>query len=225
MKASRTVFAALALAGAIAFTGPALADGDTNYEITVTNLTRGQIFTPILAVSHQPGVFLFTPGEPASAELETLAESGNTVPLEDLLLGLPGVRDTDTAGGLLEPGQSVTLTVATDDRNRFVSLAGMLIPTNDGFVALNGVIAPKGRRSMVYYATAYDAGTEANDEDCANIPGPPSICAGVGDSPASPDDEGYVHVHAGIHGIMDLNAAEQDWRNPVARVVIRRISL
>ncbi|MCH6583458.1 MAG: hypothetical protein E2O37_00035 [Proteobacteria bacterium] len=71
------------------------------------------------------------------------------------------------------------------------------------------------------YSPAYDAGSETNDESCANIPGPPDGCTGAGVSPDD-DGEGYVHIHAGIHGISDLIAADRDWRNPVARITIRR---
>jgi hypothetical protein len=40
------------------------------------------------------------------------------------------------------------------------------------------------------------------------------------------DGEGYIHVHAGIHGIggMDgLDPATFDWRNPVVEVTIERV--
>lgn len=35
-------------------------DQEREYEITVTNLTRGQSFTPILAVTHADGANLFS---------------------------------------------------------------------------------------------------------------------------------------------------------------------
>ena len=35
-------------------------------------------------------------------------------------------------------------------------------------------------------------------------------------------EEGYVHIHAGIHGIGDLDASVRDWRNPVAEITIVR---
>ena len=38
------------------------------------------------------------------------------------------------------------------------------------------------------------------------------------------DKEGFIHVHAGIHGIGDLIEAERDWRNPVARIAIIQTS-
>ena len=47
----------------------------------ITNVTRGQQFTPILAATHTPSVSLFQLGQPASSELATLAEEGNVAPL------------------------------------------------------------------------------------------------------------------------------------------------
>ena len=38
--------------------------------------------------------------------------------------------------------------------------------------------------------------------------------------------EGYIHVHAGVHGIGGsggLSPATHDWRNPVVEVTIERI--
>jgi hypothetical protein len=86
-------------------------------------------------------------------------------------------------------------------------------------MAVRGIEAPR-RGPVTVTAEGYDAGTEANSEDCAFIPGPP--CGNFGHNPAAP--EGYVHVHAGIHiGGGGLTPATHDWRNPVAQVEIRRI--
>lgn len=77
------------------------------YEITVTNLAKGQTFTPILAAIHGADLELFRLGMPASAPLEILAEAGNTGPLSDALLALGGdvVGAVETAPGLLGPGE------------------------------------------------------------------------------------------------------------------------
>ncbi len=48
------------------------------------------------------------------------------------------------------------------------------------------------------------------------------FCGGEGGSPDA-DGEGYVHIHAGIQGIGDLTSADYDWRNPTARIVIKRV--
>jgi len=193
------------------------------FEVTVTNLTRGQQFTPILVASHREGVRLFTLGSPASSELATLAEEGNTAPLAALLLATPGVRDIATSAGLLNPGQSVTISVDAGGGFDHLSVAAMLIPTNDGFFALNGVEGPLGDQALTLYSPAYDAGSERNDELCASIPGPFfAECGGAGGGGKPGGGEGYVHIHAGIHGVGDLDPAHRDWRNPVAQVTIRR---
>ena len=213
MKNIKTLMAIGLLAtGTQAFAG--------QYEITVTNLTRGQSFTPIMVATHKPGVTFFSEGTPASAELAVLAEGGNTAPLSAVLSANPNVYNVTTIPGRLAPGTSVTVQVNMDDDYTRVSLAAMLIPTNDGFFAFEGVRGPSRRNMVSYESPAYDAGSEPNDELCANIPGP--VCGGEGESPHA-GGEGNVHIHAGIHGIGNLVAADRDWRNPVAKVDIKRI--
>ena len=205
--------------------GTAGAASATEFEVTVTNLTRGQQFTPILLASHKAGVRLFELGSPASPQLKTLSEEGNVAPLTVLLLGNPDVCDVVNSGALLGPGQSVTQQVGTRDSFDNVSVAAMLIPTNDGFFAVNDAEGPNGQDTITLYSPAYDAGTERNDETCASIPGPNFIeCGGPGGGGAPGGGEGYVHIHAGIHGIGDMDPALRDWRNPVARITIRRVN-
>jgi hypothetical protein len=224
-----------------AFAAEARSRGE--YEVTVTNLTRGQRFTPILVATHKQGVRLFELGSPASAQLETLAEEGETGPLAALLASMPEVKDVVTstppppASNLIDPGESITLRVETSGAFDHVSLAAMLIPTNDAFFALNGVEGPRGNSELTLFAPAYDAGTERNDESCGSIPGPGFIECVTDSNPGGDGggamieggEEGYVHIHAGIHGAggglptSNLNASSRDWRNPVAKITIRRI--
>ena len=192
--------------------------GNPMYAVTITNLTRGSSFTPILVASHRPGVELFALGQPASDELAAMAEGGDTAPLEAALLDSGQVVGTGHSQGLLGPGQSVTVEVPAGNANR-ISLAAMILPTNDGFIALNGVEVPRAG-SQTFSVPGYDAGSEPNDELCASIPGP--LCGGEGGSPNA-GGEGFVHIHAGIHGIGDLNASAYDWRNPVATIKVERV--
>lgn len=66
-----------------------MAQGPRRYEVSITNITKGQTFTPILVATHRPGVRLFELGMEASPELEAVAETGNTAPMASLLDGLP----------------------------------------------------------------------------------------------------------------------------------------
>lgn len=188
-----------------------------SYDVTVTNLTRGQVFSPIFVVTHRSSISLFEAGAAASAELAALAEGGETGPLGALLGGLGGVTATATSDGPVPPGESATVRVSGNFRD-VVSVASMLVNTNDAFLAVNGVGLPRYLRRVD--AIAYDAGSEPNDELCADIPGP--ACGGAGTS-ADEGGEGYVFVHSGVHGVGELEPAVYDWRNPVARVTIRRV--
>ena len=139
-----TLFTGLRILGALAAGGALLLGAGVvsaaEFEVTVTNLTRGQQFTPILVASHKSGVRLFELGSPASPQLKTLAEEGNVAPMTALLLGNPDVRDVVNSGGLLNPGQSVTQQVSTRGGFDNVSVAAMIIPTNDGLRFTHDVI-------------------------------------------------------------------------------------
>lgn len=190
------------------------------YEVSITNLTKGQTFTPILVASHRQGVRIFELGAGASPELEAVAESGDTGPLAAVLEALPQVKDVQVIGGLLGPGETATVEVEAPGSFRHVSVASMLIPTNDGFFGLNGAAGPNGREPQVHFSPAYDAGTEVNEELCEDIPGPQ--CQGSGALDAGTEEDGVVHINAAIQGVGDLEPGRWDWRNPVARIVIRR---
>jgi len=227
-KSCRRTAAAVAIAGmTVSATGLA---GDTDagryFDVTVTNLTRGQQFTPILVASHRSDVRLFEPGQPAGPGLQTVAEEGNVAPLTAELTARPGVLEVVNSGALLDPGASVTIRVRTAARFDRVSVASMLIPTNDAFFALNGERIGPDSSSRTFTVVAYDAGSERNDETCASIPGPFfDECGGPGGGAApAGGEEGYVHVHAGIHGTGDISPAQRDWRNPVARITVKRVN-
>lgn len=218
---SQTRRSVLACLAGLLFAQQSTAAGHGNaYDITITNLTRGESFTPVLVASHRPQPsLLFDPGTPASDALAALAEGGDTVPLNTMLVADPAVDSTTTSTGLLVPGASVTIRITARSAHEHVSLAAMLIPTNDGFFAFQDLALPQGHARVEAYGPAYDAGSEPNDELCSSIPGP--VCGGEGGSPGA-GGEGYVQVHSGIHGIGDLAPSGYDWRNPVVRVVITR---
>lgn len=207
----------------ILLAGPvAAADGTIPalYEVRVTNVTSGVFFTPTLGATHVPGVRIFMLGAPASPELAALAESGNVGPLQAALDSRGReISETAVAGGLLGPGSSTSFMIRGRPSQGRLSLAAMLLPTNDGFYAIDSVALP-ANGTHTYTALGYDAGSEFNDELCSNIPGPQ--CGGAGLS--AEDGEGYVHVHPGTHGMADVSRASYDWRNPVAVVTVTRIN-
>jgi hypothetical protein len=197
----------------------AFADGGArDYEVTITNITQAQIFAPVAVATHNSHFSLFTPGAAALPELATLAESGNPGPLLELLDGMPGyVLDTNHSGGVLHPGDSVTVMISGSNHYDRLSLVSMLVSSNDAFAGLSSMALPK--RWSATMVSAFDAGSELNDEDCANIPGPP--CGDMDDSGEA--GEGYVYIGNGISGNGDLDSMVYDWNNAVARVVVRRV--
>lgn len=185
------------------------------YEIRITNLTSGQIMSPAVIATHSNKVRMFKAGKQASAAMAALAEdadaSGVTAALD-----AAGAEVTDwvMASGPLLPGatQSLEITVADGDR---LSLVSMLVTTNDAFAGLDSYDLSNldGRHSFTI--PAYDAGSEANNEGCDYIPGPP---CGNGGVRARKGHEGFVHIHPGIRGDGDLSKMTLDWRNPVMRI-------
>jgi hypothetical protein len=180
----------------------------------LTNITHGLILTPPVFSLSRHQIDVFELGEPASLGLEMVAEGGMT---DELAAELEeaGARDVlQTTNGVM-PGQSITVELTGNKKSR-LNLASMLLPTNDGFVALNG---PKVGKQSTFYLHAYDAGTEENDEMCVHIPGPQ--CGGEGYNAEA--GEGFVVPHAGIHGEGELSRRAYGWGAPVAKVTVREV--
>lgn len=190
---------------------------DSFYEVTVTNVTKGMTFTPIMVATTRKGEQYFRLGGAPSEELEAMAETGNVGPLQDSL----DAYDISNSSFLpfLAPGESVTQIVATTGRYRNLSIGAMLIPSNDMFFGVNGIPGPTGKDTLTIAAPAYDAGSELNDELCINLPGPG--CDGD-PGPISTNGEGYVYVSNGIRGVGDLDANALDFNNPVALITVVR---
>lgn len=213
----RGLIGALVGAGLITASGIAAAGGDKTYDVTITNVTRGQVVTPPIVIVHSNAYSLFQSGAAASDELVTLAETGNPGPLAAAAGAAAGVADVATHDNVLMPGESVTLTVSAGNGAKYLSAAAMLAVTNDGFAAVRGVRLPRST-PVTIGADVYDAGSEANNEGAAFVPG-----LGGGDRDTA-GAEGFVHVHGGIHGGADLDPAAHDWRNPGVEITIQRVA-
>lgn len=198
---------------------PALAH--SVFTVTFTNVSR-QIMAPVVVTVHMdnPGLY-FELGEPASEALAALAEDGDGSALLAAVEATPGVTDVATirgaGGGKIMPGETAVVEFPARGYAQFVSLAGMLVTTNDAFAAIRNLHMPD-YGTVVVDALAYDAGSESNTESCDHIPGPPCGNAGVRVTDGA---EGFVHVHPGISGEGDVPAISYDWRNPVARISVQ----
>ena len=82
------------------------------------------------------------------------------------------------------------------------------------------------------YTGAYDAGTEINTEDAADLVPP---CQSLGGATADPGESGtgmsnpalaengVIRHHPGIQGLDDLDPVHHGWGEYVAKVTVRRI--
>lgn len=215
-----TFAAALALLALPLLAAPAAAQPGTTYRVTITNLTASQIISPPVVATHRVGTGIFQPGDAAGDGLRLLAEDGDPSDLAAELMADHRVLDVAVASGPVMPGASVRVEVEARGPFNRLSAAGMLVTTNDAFFGVDSAVISGGPWLTRLAAPAYDAGTEANSEDCAFIPGPPCGSAGVRDTGGA---EGFIHVHRGIQGTGDLAPAVWDWRSPVVRVTVARL--
>jgi hypothetical protein len=96
----------------------------------------------------------------------------------------------------------------------------MLAATNDAFYAVRGVKLPNNG-TITVYATAFDAGSEDNNEADGDVPAS-TLGNGADAGTNVAPKEGFIHVHNGIHGGAYLDPATHDWRNPVVAITIER---
>lgn len=230
MKYPLTGLALLALSSSVAA---------VDFDVEIENLTRGTFFTPLLVAAHPDNTTpVFTSGTQASAALQMMAEGGDISALQSALEADGATISANPASGLLAPGASATATLNTDSAaaNTELSVVGMILPTNDAFMSINSLTIPTAAGTYTFFANAYDAGTEGNDEirgggapGAAGFPVPPPLdpLVGTGGTGTGAQAEGFVHIHRGVLGDTDATAGNSDisatrhrWLNPVAKVTI-----
>jgi len=225
----------------LAFMVPATAQSSTRtYSVTITNLTDSQPFTPPLVATHRAPVQLFGGFQPASDGLKEIAENGNLDPLMATLNANPLVSDVVVAVAgdppPLMPGQTVTFEIEAQPGYRFLSYASMLICTNDGFTGDRVWIPLRVGRSTASLSYAFDAGTETNTEQfadmvppCPALTGVDSSVPGTGESDPALAEGGVIRRHGGIatdSGTDTLLAQVHGWNPqlPVAVITVTRTS-
>lgn len=201
------------------------------YEVTITNLTSGQPLTPPIAATHDGGLDAFAAGQQASMGISQLAENGNGTPLTAELQGNSSVSTVGGAGAPAFPGGSVTFTIDAAAGDTFLGWYSMLICTNDGFTGSDNLRLPNrvGQTNRAR-TIGYDAGTEINTEDfadivppCPALSGVPSMDMGTGMSNPALAENGRVLPHRGVDGDDDLQVDVHGWHGSVATVEITRI--
>ncbi|MEX1295100.1 MAG: spondin domain-containing protein [Candidatus Limnocylindrales bacterium] len=234
-----TVLAAAALSGAAGVAAQDM-EGEASYRVTIANLAAGQPLTPPLVVLHGAEATLVEAGAPVGDGLQQLAENGDAQVLVDALSGAAGVGSVAVgehpvvSGGI--PGAAEVPSVATIEISGpaeagLISIASMLICTNDGFSIVHDAPLPAqvGDRAT-YFSHAYDAGTEINTESFADLVPPCQGLVGVsgeaeGTGATNPDlaEGGVVSPHPGIRGEADLDPMTHAVPENPALIVVERI--
>ena len=195
------------------------------YEISMTNLTAGQPMSPAIVTLHNDNYEMYTLGTSASLALETLAEGGDNSMLLSEATATTDVDDVEMLSALLTPGK--TLSVRVKGNGDYLSLASMLVNTNDGFVGLEHyhVSHLKVGEGEYLELSTYDAGTEANSESATTVPAQ----GGEGFNPSRDDANDKIRLHAGVVTSDDglsssaLHSVHR-FDHPTAQVWVKRIN-
>ena len=207
--------------------------GERTYLVTIENLTAGQPFTPPVVATHNRRTSVWQLGEQASPGIMAVAENGDVPALVSELEAnhrINNVSVIDEDGPVL-PGGSVSFELTSERDARRLSVASMLICTNDGFTGVDSLRLPsRGGVPTEVYLNGYDAGSELNTESFDDIVPPCGPLSGVdssgrGTGMSNPDlaEGGVITVHPTIDGTGDLVPDVHDWVDPVAKITITRI--
>ncbi|GEA60739.1 spondin domain-containing protein [Vibrio comitans] len=198
------------------------------YTLSVVNLTANQPMSPLVVLTHNSDYSLFEVGQSASVPLEQLAEAGSNGDLIALMDSNDNVEQGLSGNGLVMPGMSDEVTITIDPGfSGYVSVASMLVNTNDAFVGETGLSVQSLAvgDSFEMNMNVWDAGTELNDELASTIPGP----AGGGEGfNAARNDDDVVTFHSGVISsddglVTSALLATHRFLNPGAKITITRI--
>jgi len=197
----------------------------SEYSVQIMNLTDNQPLAPVAVVLHQSGYHVFSAGTAASPALELLAESGDPVDIIAEANNSTNVLSTAATATATLPGENSQLTLQGTDNDTVLSLAAMLVNTNDGFIGIDTLNLGDMQRgdTLTLLTNVYDAGTEANSETTTTIPG----LGGEGFNIAR-DDHDLIGIHPGVISMDDgLNSSGLDqshrFDNPAARITVTRV--
>lgn len=196
-----------------------------SYQISLTNITAAQPFSPPAALLTNGNYKAWSTGEAASVALEQLAEGGDA----SALIADQSTQPNFLGSSPIPPGGNLSFELTVQDETmRNLTLATMLVNTNDAFTGLSaidlGTMETGDKR--VYLTQAYDAGTENNLETAGTIPGP--VDGGEGFNAARDDVTSVVTFHGGIVSSDDGYAESvlsetHKFDNPVMVIEVTRL--
>ncbi len=151
--------------------------GDATYTVTFkmhwnstnfpTDYPSGAHFSPLIGWSHKPVNDFFKLGTTASAGIKLMAETGGTGTLETELKAKIAANEGFhyvLGKGLSRGTGDITVEVKVDSDNSSISLASMLAPSPDWYVAIVNVNLKEVNKfvdTKTVTAAVYDAGTDS----------------------------------------------------------------
>ncbi len=222
MKNFIIIFATLAA-------GSSISAQTFEYRITLENLGP-QPLSPLFFAAGNSSFDIFALGGTASAGIKAIAEGGNTAPMSAIAAAAgANVSSFGTlAGGPVMPGGMRTTTFTTDVARPYFSFATMLGMSNDAFLGesfstssleLFQSGSPQGFTMLLTGLRAWDAGTEFNSQNAADI-------GALGGSGNPADSDTAIRIHDTIiQGLGDSFTALPDWERgtPLARVTVQAV--
>jgi len=200
------------------------------YEISVSNVTANQPFSPIAVILHTSGYQAWVDGEAASTALEILAEAGDNSSLLSTARDHSAYLASDSGAGVIGPGNNESIQLEIDAQNGVnLSVVSMLVNTNDAYTGINAssLTSLASGESVSYNTPVWDAGTESNNEAAGTIPGPAD--GGEGFNAARSDNSDRVRFHSGVISNQDglsssVLTADHRFDNPSAVITITRLN-
>lgn len=200
------------------------------YKVTIKNVTANQPFSHAAVILHMPSYHAFQAGQVASVGLEYLAEGGSNDELLDEASADAGHLASKSGSSEIFSGSSETieLSVAEDATDFKISIASMLVNTNDAFAGVSSkkISGLAVGESFGMHIPVWDSGTEANDEAASTIPGPAG--GGTGFDASRAGDADFVAIHQGVVTQTDgfatsaLNETHR-FNNPVGLLRVERV--
>lgn len=205
------------------------------FKVDILNLTNAQPLSPPALVVHNKDYQLFDEAIQASIGLEHLAESGSNSQIIAEANNSNSTYASKGAEAPIAPGASASynLTFSNDLVDAKISVATMLVNTNDAFTGGKDLDISKLNinQSISFSGPVWDAGTEGNSETAETIPGPAGSSADDSNKAFNSErasDINHVIFHTGVvtadDGLSTSALNEQHrFDQPASRIRITRI--
>lgn len=201
----------------LAFASATFVGHASPFRVTWTN-HGPQPLSPLFWSVGDASFDIFQLGATSSAGIKAIAETGNVMPMFGIATSAgASVQAFGALGpGPLMPGLTRTAVINVNPGADYFSFATMLGMTNDGFLGesvssmglrLFGQSTPLGFSVNIYGARAWDAGTEDNTQNAADL-------GALGGSGSPLDPASMIRVHDTIvPGRGDSHALLPDWQS------------